>query len=64
MTYSTKQLTEGLQKLAERPPEFQKSSGVPAPDPQRMELSPEIDRFIQRRREYIEKTRSVSLGSY
>ena len=64
MTYATRQLTEGLQKLAQNPPVFQKSAVAPTPDPRRMELSPEIDRFIEMRREYMEKTRTVSVGSY
>lgn len=64
MTYATKQLTEALQKLAEQEPKFQTSASLPGPDPERMVLAPEIDRFIQERREYMEKTRTVSVGTY
>lgn len=64
VTSATKQLTEALQKLVEQEPKFRNSAPLPVPDPARMTLSPEIDRFIQERREYMDKTRTVSVGSY
>lgn len=64
MTYATQQLTKRLQELCESTSEFQAASPKEQTKPARLEVSPEINRFLEERREYREKTLAISVGSY
>jgi len=64
MTYATKQLTEGLQRLSESGREFQTAGSKDRQLPAKLELSSEIDLFLKARRDYREKSRPVSVGNY
>jgi len=68
MTYATRQLTEALQELTVRSAKLQakndsqiESKPVALHD---LHLSREVEEFIDQKREYSEKTRSVSVGTY
>ena len=69
MTYATRQLTEALQELTARSVQFEaslqdskiESKPVALHD---LHLSREVEEFIEQKREYSEKTRSVSVGTY
>lgn len=62
MTYATKQLTEGLQRISQR--EFQ----TPPPKNRRhleeLKISEEINLFLEERKNYREKIRPISVGDY
>ena len=69
MTYATRQLTEALQELTARSVQFEaslhdsqvESKPVALHD---LHLSREVEEFIEQKREYSERTRSVSVGTY
>jgi len=63
MTYATKQLTEALQELTNKKAQFESKSSEPvALD--KLKLSKEVESFIEQKRDYADRTRSVSVGSY
>ena len=69
MTPATKQLTEALQELTSRSVQFEARPREHHPEPghvalQQLSLSREVNAYLERKREYAENTRTISVGSY
>jgi hypothetical protein len=65
MTYSTKRLTEELQRSVALRSTSSKNSGQSASLPQvRFEVSPEAAAYVQKMRTYREQAKSVRVGRY
>ena len=65
MTYSTKRLTEELQKSVQLRNTSDKNNSLSAPLPQgRFEVSPDVVAYVQKMREYREQAKSVRVGRY
>jgi len=65
MTYSTKRLTEELQRSVELRNTAQKSADRPEPLPQgRFEASADVVAYVQKMRAYREQAKSVRVGRY
>ena len=70
MDYATKELTESLQQIVAREANAGKepiqaaADGTRAYCSNRLTLPKGVDRFLETRRDFHEKTRDVSIGSY
>lgn len=65
MTYSSKRLTEELQRSVELRNATHKSTQSAAPLPQgRFEVSPDVVAYVQKMRSYREQAKSVRVGRY
>ena len=70
MDYATKELTESLQQIVARAANAGKEAiqpvtdGPPAYCSNTLTLPKGVDRFLETRRDFHEKTRDVSIGSY
>jgi hypothetical protein len=68
MNYSTQQLTASLQRIArvERDvnPESDKATSPPTFCTNQVKIPSGADSFLEERREFQEKTRTVSIGNY
>lgn len=67
MTYSTKQLTRALQDL--RSPEPQNAAPHSSKTPKvitsdKLKFSQEVEAFLEKKKEYAERTRFISIGYY
>lgn len=70
MDYATKELTESLQQIVARETSDGNEHVQPAADrshnycSNKLTLPKGVDRFLKTRRDFYEKTRDVSIGSY
>lgn len=69
MTYATRQLTEALQELTSRSaqlkhPATERETEAEAVRIQDLHLSKEVEDYIEQKRAYSERTRSVNTGQY
>jgi len=65
MTYSTKRLTEELQRSVALRSAASKKTGQMAPLPQgRFEVSPDVVAYVQKMRDYREQAKTVRIGRY
>lgn len=68
MDYATKELTQSLQQIAAREADSEQRQGVTAGDRTYsagvLNLPTGVDGFLATRRDFQEKTRNVSVGSY
>lgn len=65
MTYSTKKLTEELQKSVALRNVAQKSGSNTVHLPQgRFEVSPDVVAYVQKMRDYREQSKTVRVGRY
>lgn len=68
MNYSTQQLTASLQRIArverDASPESDKATAPPTFCTSQVKIPAGADSFLEERREFQEKTRMVSIGTY
>jgi len=69
MTYATRQLTEALQELTNQSARFEAKAGDSSGQPRNVEarelqLSEEVEAYLEKKRRYAERTRDVNEGCY
>ncbi len=67
MTYATQQLTNALQELTHRSGQFEVKIIQTLPSvitADQLTFSKDVEIFVEQKREYSERTRSVNVGRY
>jgi Spy/CpxP family protein refolding chaperone len=67
MTYATQQLTNALQELTSRSHSEKNDAGHNLPyliTSEQLDLSKEVEAYLEQKQDYSQRTRAVSIGSY